>query len=488
MRFSFILSFIFGWVSLGLSQETTGSLTGQVTDEEGSYVEYANVVLLNLETNEKQVVTTQESGLYSFLNVTPAPYQLELSYIGYETYMLPELTISLDQESVHNIVLRATAILLDSFTIVDRRSLSAAAKVISRRQIESTPTIFRSIQELQRSNPENNLNSFQGASHRFNNLNIDGVATNDIIGFQEPASGAAGSQANGTPGSLSKTQPIGFGAIKQLSVRTTPFDVSFGNFNGANIDIITKNGTNKMETTLFGFYNNRLTSGSKVDGNDIDVAEFRDYQVGFNIGGPIVKDKLFYFGNFEFARAEIPLNNNPGSLGSDIPIDQVLQVREHLRDNYDYDPGSFESATNTIQSAKYFVRFDYVINNTHKLTFRNNLVQSYADNLEWSQSIFNFGNQGFRHNNLANSAVLELKSNYKKLFNRLNVGYNRVVEGRTFKGRIFPHIQRASSSASRIFAGTYREASVFNSNFRTLQLTDKVSLTHNNHSFTGGVL
>ena len=470
------------------AQETTGSLKGQIVESDGEPIPFANVVLKNIETNEVLLVYSQDNGYYRFLNLTPANYQLEITYVGYETYVGNHVNVSLGEETAHDVVLNQSSVLIDGVTITDQKTGSSSERLIGQEQIEQTPTIFRSIQELQRSNPENNLNSFQGASHRFNNLNIDGVATNDIIGFQEPASGAAGSQANGTPGSLSKTQPIGFGAIKQLSTKTAPFDVSFGNFNGANIDIITKNGTNNFESSIFGYFNNRSTSGKKIDGLEIDVAEFSDYQVGFNTGGPLIKDKLFYFGNFEFARAQIPLINRPGSQGSNIPLDVTLQVRDHLIDNYDYDPGAFESATNEIQSSKYFLRFDYVIDKNHKLTFRNNLVSSFADNLEWSQSFFNFGNQGFRHNNLSNSTVLELKSNFQTVFNRLNVSFNRVEEGRTFDGRIFPHIQIANSSASRIFAGTYREASVFNSDFNTFQILDKLSIAKGDHSLSGGFL
>jgi len=121
------------------------------------------------------------------------------------------------------------------------------------------------------------------------------------------------------------------------------------------------------------------------------------------------------------------------------------------------------------------------------ITIRNNFVNSFADNLEWNANFFNFGNQGFRHNSLANSTVVELKSNFNNIFNKLNIGYNIVEEGRTFDGDIFPHIQIATSSSSRIFAGTYREASVFNTRFNTLQLTDKVSYVTGSHHLSGGI-
>jgi len=470
------------------SQETTGSLTGRVLDANSQPVSSATIVLKNVDTNEQMACYSQENGTYHFLNVSPADYTLEVSFIGFETYKQNFISIRLGIETKHKVMMMEAGLDLDQVVVTASKSSSNSDQYLTQERIEQTPTIFRSVQELQRSNPENNLNSFQGASNRFNNLNIDGVATNDIIGFQEPASGAAGSQANGTPGSLAKTQPIGFGSIKELSTKTTPFDVSIGNFNGANVDIITKSGTNTLKQSAFGFLNNRILSGRQIDGENVMVPKFSDYQVGVNSGGAIKKDRLFYFANVEFAKSTTPLINNPGSIGSSITRDEATAVRKHLLENFNYDPGAFESASNIIQSSKVFLRFDFLIDEKHKLTLRNNFVSGFADNLEWSQSIFNFGNQGFRHNNLTNSTVLELKSNFTNIFNKLNVSYNRVEEGRTFEGRIFPHIQIATSSASRIFAGTYREASVFNTNFNTFQISDKLSIVKNNHSLSGGFL
>lgn len=470
------------------AQETTGAISGKISTIKGEDISFANVVLTNLETNEENISESQINGVYTFLNLTPSAYKIEVTYLGYETYESNQISVRLGQELKHDITLLENSLQLDLVLIKAEQQNDRGAFTVRGDQIDATPTLFRSVQELTRTNPENNLNSFQGASHRFNNLNIDGVATNDIIGFQEPASGASGSQANGTPGSLAKTQPIGFGAIKELSVKTVPFDLSIGNFNGANIDIITKNGTNKFENQVFGFINNKLLTGTKVDDDEFVVESFSDYQIGFNTGGPIKKDKLFYFANVEFAKSSIPLTNEPGSVGSSITEEEVAQVRNHLLENYDYDPGAFTEAQNVIQSFKVFTRLDYILNSTHKLTFRNNYVNGFADNLEWSANIFNFGNQGFRHNNFTNSSVLELKSNYSNVFNKLNIGFNRVEEGRTFDGRLFPHIQIATSSASRIFAGTYREASVFNSDFNTFQLSDKLSIIKGDHSLSAGLL
>lgn len=360
--------------------------------------------------------------------------------------------------------------------------------LLSEKVIRSTPTINRSIQDLTKNLPENNLNSFGGASNRFNNLNIDGIANNDIIGFQEPASGASGSTANGTPGSLSRSQPIGLGAVKQVSVKLSPFDVSIGNFNGASINLVTKNGTNTTKAEVYSYGNNQALIGRFADGIEQEVESFYDVQFGGGIGGAIKKNKVFYYVNIEQAISNTPVLNAPGSPSSDITLGDVNTIRDRLIDEFDYDPGAFQTADLSTGSTKLFARLDFNLSRTHKLTLRNNYVNSFADNLEWNSTFFNFGNQGYRHNSIANSMALELKSNFENSStNQLSIGYNTVSEHRDFDGRVFPHVQIATSSAGRIFAGTYREASVYNTDFSTIQISNNFKFNRGKHHFTTGV-
>lgn len=484
----FVIMFLLVAVmSLLRGQETTGTIQGTVLDNNKEAIGFATVKLTDLETGYTSGTISGKNGFYVVQNLVPSRYELTISFLGYRDH-ISQTQIDLGSVTVKNVTLINEDLTLSEITVkAERGENFGSERSLSERRIEETPTIFRSIQELSRAIPENNLNSFAGASHRFNNLNIDGVATNDVIGFQEPASGAAGSQANGTPGSLAKSQPIGLGAIKQLSVKMSPFDVAIGNFNGANIDIITKNGTNDFRHSLFTYGNNQTTFGKYVDGVEQTKEDFYDYQFGFNTGGPIRKDKAFFFANVEYTRSSTPLTSRPGSPESNISAEDVALVKNHLIENYNYDPGEDSDGETGTQSTKTFLRFDFKLNDKNTLIVRNNFVRGYSDNLEWNANFFNFGNQGFRHNSTANSTVLELKTNAGKIYNKLNIGYNTVNEGRSFDGRIFPHLQIATSSSTRIFAGTYREASVFNTSFSTFQLTDKLSYVLDNHSLSAGI-
>ncbi|MEX0314127.1 MAG: carboxypeptidase regulatory-like domain-containing protein, partial [Allomuricauda sp.] len=476
--------------TLSYAQETTGKLEGKIMTSDGSPLEFANIVVTDAETNFKFGAISQESGYYSVLNIPPGnAYTIMVSFLGYQSVSIENVSINLSEITHQDFVLKEQGETLDEVVVIANQNRpSEFEQTINSESLKNTPTITRSIQDLTRNLPEANLNSFAGASNRFNNLNIDGVANNDVIGFQEPSSGAAGSSANGSPGSLARTQPIGFGAIKQLSIKTTPFDVSIGNFSGANLDVVTKNGTNKGETEVYAYGNNQALVGRYSDGTEQNVQSFYDFQVGFSKGGAIKKDKLFYFVNFEQATSNNPVLNAPGSSSSNISLETINQIVDKLRTDYNYDPGTFTDAALRTNSTKFFLRFDFNISDRTKLTLRNNYVNSYADNLEWNESIFNFGNQGFRHNSVANSFTAELKSNFdNSSSNLLSIGYNYGKEGRDFDGEVFPHLQ-ISDASNRIFAGTYREASVYNTKLNTLQISDKFTLFKNKHTFTFGGL
>lgn len=486
----FSLFLVFLGNTVLFAQETTGSIRGMLKDHKNDPVPFANIVVTDLETNFTYGAVSQENGFYILNNLPPGNnYQIEVSSIGYKTITEDGVIVNLGSATVKGFVLVEESTLLDEVVITAEtvKQKTGNEILLGQKAIKATPTINRSIQDLTKNLPESNLNSFGGASNRFNNLSIDGIANNDVIGFQEPASGASGSSANGTPGGLSRSQPIGLGAVKQISVKLSPFDVSIGNFNGASINLVTKNGTNITKVEAYGYGNNQNLIGRFADGAEQEVASFFDTQFGGGIGGAIIKDKLFYYVNFEQALSNTPVLNAPGTNTSNISLEDVTAIRDRLLNVYDYNPGAFEAADLKTNSTKLFTRLDYNLSKVHKLTLRNNYVNSFADNLEWNSTFFNFGNQGYRHNSVANSLALELKSNFKNgSTNRLSLGFNTVKEDRDFEGRVFPHIQIATSSAGRIFAGTYREASVYNTDFSTFQLSDTYTFTSNKHNFSAG--
>ncbi len=479
---------------MSFAQETTGKLAGVLKDAKDQPIVFANVIVTDLDTGAEYGTISQDNGYYQFNQLPPSSnYQLKISFVGFKDQIINDIVIQLGKQTLRDLILQEDNVTLSEVVItVDKNDPIQNRKkgneaLVTQSTIGKIPTVNRSIQDITKVLPEANLNSFGGASNRFNNLNIDGIANNDVIGFQEPASGASGSLANGTPGSLSSSQPISFGAIKELSVKVAPFDASLGNFTGANINVVTKNGTNKLKGEVYGFGNNDLLAGRYANGIKQPIEDFYDVQFGAGVGGPIIKNKLFYYVNVEQAINNQPVLNAPGSATSNIPVDVVEQISDRLQTRYNYDPGTFTEASLQRNSTKVFARLDYNISQKHKLSLRNNYVNSFADNLEWNANFFNFGNQGYRHKSSANSLVAELKSSFNNNTNNtLTVGYNRVEENRDFDGDVFPHLEIIYNGTNTIFAGTYREASVFGTSLNTFQINDKLTYYKNKHTFTFG--
>ncbi|PHR46949.1 MAG: hypothetical protein COA32_08465 [Fluviicola sp.] len=480
-----------------LCQTTTGTLKGKITTEQNEPVEFATVIVIKTSTGSKFGIETDKNGMYAFQQLSPGnDYKIIVRSINFEEKVLFPIQIKLGESTKLNIKLEHQATELDEVEIIARRDdpfdnpKSGNEVVLSEEIINDLPTLNRSIQDLTKTLPEGNLNSFGGANYRFNNLSIDGSSTNDVLGFQEPASGAAGSAASGTPGGLAGTQPIGFGALGAIAIKTAPFDVIYGNFTGASINAVTKSGTNKFSGEVYSFARNNWFIGNYAGGVRQPNTQFYDIQAGASIGGAIKKDKLFYFVNIEFADRKEPVLNAPGSENSEIPLSVVQNISDTLKERYGYDPGTYQSSDIQQQSLKAFLRFDYNISTKHKLTLRNNFVQGYKDYLDWAPNFFSFGNQGYRHSTINNSTVLELRSVLNNNFsNKLTVSHSIVEDDRTYGGEVFPHLEITYNTANTIFAGSYREASIYGATLNTSQITDNLTYSKGKHTVIfGGTL
>ncbi len=488
MKFHHILiAFLFS--NLIFAQETSGILKGKVSDDKNNAISSATIKIYQKATGFKSSTISQKDGFFTFNQLQPASdYEIEVSSVGFQNHYDYNIQIQLGKTNNLDVILISSLQQLNEVvvnsTISNKKGNEKRLKIDF---VTSLPTLNRSIQDATRLLPEANLNSFGGANYRFNNLSIDGSSTNDVLGFQEPASGASGSTASGTPGGLAGTQPIGFGAISALSIKTAPFDVTLGNFTGASINAVTKYGTNKTTGSMYGFLRSKALTGEYADGIKQPSIAFKDQQAGASIGGPIIKDKLFYFLNAEFSYRNEPVQNEPGSATSNISRLVVDQIANRLKTKYNYDPGTSAEANLERKSTKLFLRFDYNLSENHKLTLRNNFVTGFADNLEWSTNVFNFGNQGYRHNSITNTLAAELKSKFSQnLLNKLIISNSTVNDHRTYNGKVFPHLEIIDNTANTIFAGTYREASIYGLTLNTTQITDNVTYTKNNHTVTFG--
>ncbi|WP_216680019.1 TonB-dependent receptor [Hymenobacter siberiensis] len=494
MKHLFLFLLLLSFPLLTRAQVTTSVFEGTVTTAKGEGIPGATVVLTHEPTGTRSGTQSEPDGKFLLNNLKPGgPYTVQVTYVGYTGQSREGLNLPLGKVTRQTFALVEAATVLGEVAVTGHRGDSFAADKngqsyhLSREAIQGVPTVNRSLSDLTKLMPQGNKNSFGGTNYRFNNLSIDGMATNDVLGFQEPASGAGGTVASGTPGALAGTQPISIDAIDEMQVVISPFNVTLGNFTGANINAVTKSGTNRLTGTVYSFARNQLITGRSVDAEHKPIENYYDIQSGASLGGAIIKNRLFYFANYENQRREEPVLFAPGEAGAIVPIEVARQISDKLKSQYGYDPGTYGAANVQRNSDKFLLRLDYNISDKHRLSLRDNFVVGHADNLERSANILNFGNQGFRHNSRTNSLVAELKSTFNNhVSNQLIAGLNTVTESRTYDGRIFPHLEINYNTSTSIFAGTYREAAVYGSGLSTTQITDNLTIFRNRHTITLG--
>lgn len=476
------------------AQITSATLKGSVQDTQQETLIGATIQATHLPTGTRYGTTTLADGTYilQFLK-SGGPYRLACSYIGYATEIREDIYLELGKTSLQTFRVRESAELLESVEVIYDKNdpfqsrKKGASTNLDEATIQQLPSLNRGLQDVTRLSPNGSGNAFAGTNYRFNNLSIDGASNNDVLGFQEPASGAGGSVASGTPGALAGTQPISLDAVQEVQVAIAPFDVRFGNFTGANLNVVTKNGTNTWQGTIYGVGRNQSSTGKSIDEERSRLDAFYDTQAGLSIGGPLIKNKLFVFANYDMGRRQSPVLAVPGTLRSNIPRSVAQAVSDTLQSRYGYFPGSFEETAIQRRNDKFFLRFDYNLSPKHQLALRHNIVRAKADNLERSERILTYEGRGFTHNSTTNSTVLELKSQLSNsIANHLIVGYNVVEDFRDYDGRVFPHIEINYNTSNSIFVGSYREASIYGLTLNTSQITNNLSIYKNKHQITLG--
>lgn len=475
-------------------QITTSEIKGYVTSPSGDPVPEVKVTIVHEPTGRVVFTRTDLSGIFFAPQLTPGgPYTVSVDFVSFKPFTASEIYVTLGETKLVEVRLEENITELETVTVIGDKDDAFSNKRkgtetnIGAEEIGKLPTLNRSLQDMTRNSPQAAGNSYVGSNYRYNNLSIDGVANNDAFGFQEPSVGAGGSTAAGSPGALAGTQPISLDAVSEIQVATAPYDVKLGNFTGGSLNVVTKSGTNTLSTSIYTYGRNNSTTGRSPFEAREKIERFYNIQSGFSVGGALKKNRLFFFVNAEIGRSSSPLLFAPGTEGSVFALQDIAAISDTLKQRYNYDAGTFGDGNTQTINNKLFLRFDYILNEKHSLTLRHNVVQASHENLTRSGTIFNFGSQGFTHNSITNSTVAELKSRFKKnRFNNLIVGFNKIHDFREPFSELFPHIEITYKSAGQIFLGSYREASIFQMNQSTLELSDNFNLYLNKHKITFG--
>lgn len=478
---------------------TTAAMSGVITDKAGAGLPGATVIAVHTPTNTQYVAPTNSDGRFNIQNMrVGGPYTVRVTFVGYQDTQRDNVYLTLGQNLRLDLNLSEATTQLAGVEISGRQDptlnsqRSGAATNVQREQIERLPTISRSFQDFTRLTPQANGNSLSGRNGRFNNIQIDGASNNDLFGLG----------GSGAPGGQAGTNPISLDAIQEFQVVLSPYDVRQGRFSGGGINAVTRSGTNDFSGSAFAFGRNQNTAGRSVTPNSAGertkLDKFYDYQTGFRLGGPIIKDKLFFFVNGEVTRRSAPLvfrvaeRNADGTTptGSDlvsfVNTADLQRISDTLRTRYGYDAGSFGEINAETRSNKAFARLDWNISQNHQLTLRHNFVDASDDNITRGQTNFRFGNNGYKFLSKTNSTVLELKSRFGNQFaNNLLVGYSTIRDRRQTLGDLFPSIEITVNNAS-VFAGSELSSVANRLDQNILEINDNFNIFAGKHVITVG--
>lgn len=486
---------------------TTSALNGIVTDQKGESLPGATVVATHKPTGTEYGVVTNENGKFYFPNVrVGGPYSITVTFIGYKTYTEPDFTLALGENRNFNINLIDESTTLEEVVVtgsnddIINAGRTGAATNISTATIERNPSISRSLNDFTRLTPQaatglgNGGTSIAGKNSRYNNITIDGAVNNDVFGLN----------ASGQPGSNAGSEIISLDAIKEISVVVSPYDVTQGSFAGGGINAVTRSGSNDIEGSVYYFFRNENTTGKTLGENRQKQNPYFNKQYGARVGGPIIKNKLFYFANIEMQRAETPFSVNLvkqselDAFNGDVPsnvslisIEEATAVRDTLIKNFGYDPGSYGPYTPTSENNKIFGRLDWNINKKHQLTLRHNYIKAEQIELVRTQNILEFTNNGYVTDYVNNSTILELNSRFSpNTSNRFIAGWTTVDDNRNVSAQnangMFPHLDINIGNNRIIRAGSQRSSQGNLKSQDILQITDNFTIFKNKHTITIG--
>lgn len=501
-KLTIVLGFLLSLCTSVIAQETTSEIQGLVTGDKGA-LEGATVEAVHLPTGTRYSTSSRKDGRYNLPNLrVGGPYEMTVSYVGYGSSKRSDITLVLGVAFKADFQLASAAAALSEVTVTASRtggvfskSRTGAAETITRQQIERLPTINRSLQDYTRLTPSANGNSFAGRSSSFNNLTVNGASFNNTFGL----SGTLGGQAN--------AQPISLDALDQIQVNIAPYDVTLGAFTGAGINSVTKSGTNEVKGSVYYYRKSPALTGRKVGTFEVPKQEFDFNNRGVSIGGPIIRNKLFFFVSGEQERQSTPATSYIARRGSATAGGNISQARAEdlealsrfLKERFGYETGPFENYNLDTKSDKLTTRVDWNITPKHSLNVNYYYLKSSRNVLPSNAGAPTGGRQpnatalpfqaaSYVINNNFNIVIAELNSRLSnKLSNKLQVGYNQLRDFRESFGGIFPLVDIENNNGASFTAFGYEPFTAFNSlNTDTWQFNDIVNLYKGKHSLTFG--
>lgn len=347
--------------ALGAQGVTTAAMSGIVGDSAGGTLQNATVVAVHVPSGTQYRAVSREGGAYTLPNLrVGGPYTVTVTSIGFQPRTRSDVFLNLGETFRLDVRLVRAAVQLASLRIEAGREAdvgrTGAATVVDPLRVAALPSIKRSTRDLTRTDPRSDGNmSFGGRNWLFNNFSLDGSYFNNPFGLDDPA-----------PGGQTNAEPVPFDAVAQVQVSIAPFDVRQGGFTGANVNTVTKSGTNDLRGSVYSFLRNDAFQGNKVAGDRVVAnPSLKFQQTGVSLGGPILRNKLFYFVSAEMERTEDPGTNfaaaSTGVSGFGVSRVQAAimdSISRRLKQVYGYDTGPYEGYVNSTNNNKLLAKFD----------------------------------------------------------------------------------------------------------------------------------
>jgi hypothetical protein len=472
-------------------QITTSGLKGLVVDEKNEPLAGATVVAVHLPSGTQYGVLTNADGRFIISNMrVGGPYQLTVSFVGYKQQAYNDIDLTLGNVADMNVTLSSTVTSLNEVIVsAGKNNLinsgrTGASINLSNDMVNSVPTVSRGLKDFTKVSPLANNSgsgtSFAGANNRYNQFAIDGLVNNDVFGLT----------SSGTNGGQAGIEPISLDAIEEFQINIAPYDVRQGGFTGGGINAVTKSGTNKFTGSAYFYGNNQSIIGKNepINNTKSPVATQKDYQAGFTIGGPIIKNKLFFFLNGEITRKSYPLANVPGTTTSNITLDDINQVLTVLsRVAPSYDPGNYLNINSETNSNKILAKVNWNISDKHKLTLRHSYTYGENINISRTADALRFSNNGYLFPSTTNSTGLELNSIFgSNKSNRLMLGYTTVLDDRNPYGADFPTVLINLSGGRSITLGSEYSSVANLLKQRIFSVDDEFSIFKGKHTIILG--
>jgi hypothetical protein len=481
---------------------TTAAVTGQVTDIPGDPLANVTVTAVHEPSGSRYGGVTRADGRFTIPGMrVGGPYTITASRIGYESQTQEQVTLNLGVATDVRFTLRETAVALEGVTVVGTRDAifssdrTGAATSVPREGIEALPSISRRIEDYARLTPQFGGNfSFAGQDGRLNNITVDGAYFNNSFGL------------GGQPGDRTGVAPISMDAIEQVQVNIAPFDVRQGNFVGAGINTVTRSGTNQFRGSLRYDMRDQGLVGTQAGSSEFDPGEFQFHNIGGWISGPIIRNRLFFFLNYERENETAPATtfraNRGDPVGGTITrvrAEDLDQLSAFLRDNFGYETGRYEGYDHNTPASRFLGRLDFNLDDRNRFSLRYSHLDSETDVLASNSSSLGFGSRrtnltalNFENTNYAilenrRSVAAEWNAQFGQNFaNQLIVGYDFSDESRGTPGEFFPLVDILDGGS--VYTSFGREPFTPNNElrYRSLQIQNNFTRFGTSHTQTFG--